>query len=526
MDREEQISKNLHVMERSTLSQARPQRKMRLVKREVSAIRRAVASLPKVAPVILPAKPSHIGKRLKGETDDQYFARAESMRKRPSPSLRAIPSLTFDANGASNSLSLGNRGFVGRGLLVSTGNPLTDVVANGVARPGSDPRWPDNFSLTKTTTIVQTSSRVCTTANSSAVPGGYTYVTAGALFGTNLVPGGLLTTMPMGVPDWSAFNSMPSLYASSDFLGRICGQVFDIQFNLQGIDHTVELNAFPLVPLNSSSLVAVPAGWPVDLNSGPTDLHCSWGARTWHLKSGANPVRLMTVPMDSRCLDFETLNVERGDFVSPANMAWTGWVFWINGLSVADVVRVTCTATWEITPLPLTANMYIYPSDSRPCDSRLMDVTSKRLSLLLDDGSNAFQWTSSTGAAHLAATVSHRGYMSSEQVFGPPSASTASFLYRRARLPESEKRIPVVDELKGDNSSQLPHVGPMASLARSLNAEREAEQLTGTTTPQGQSQCSSSTACPPNSYPSTPSTMPQLPKTQSFPSSATRPVPK
>lgn len=426
--------------------------------------------------------------------------------------IRMIPTLNYDANAGSNggSLTFGDRGFVGRGLLVNTHNELTDAVLNGVSN--QDPRWPDNFSMLKTITIVQTSSRVINSINSSSVAGGYTHCAAGVFMGTNKVPGVTIKNAPAGVPDWSIFDVMPSLYSTSDFMARPCGQVFDLQFNLQGLDHTIEVNAFPIIPINSALLTATPAGWPTDLNTGPTDLHCSWGARSWHVKSGDRPIRLCCAPMDSRGLDFWDSSIERQSYLEDSGQAWSGWVFWVNGLFAADVVRVTCTSTWELAPVPVgTTSMYMYPTNSRPADSTLMDKTSRMLCSILDGGFNAFQWTTTTGTAVLAAYLKLRGQMSAEQRFGPPNPMSAPLRRRPARLkmPLHAMVASASEESKSDESLQPSRAVAMSSSARSLNAEREDETLTGPTTRQEQSRCSSSTACPPSFCPSTQSASPQ-----------------
>lgn len=313
--------------------------------------------------------------------------------------------LTYNANnGGSNAgLSLtGERGMAGRGIIAATGLPLTDVVLNGVCAPGQDPRWPDVFSLQPTSVIVQTSSIQCTTVNTSAVEGGYSYVACGVVFGDNVYPGATVTKIDDGVavgtpgpgdtPNWTTATPMNALYSSADFVGRPCGQVTDLVFNLQGVQHTIEVNAVPFISTNWSSLTPAPAGWPTHLKTGPTDLMISWGARTWHITSGSEPVRLISTPLDSRCLDFGSLDTSRSPYSSSSNLAWSGWFWWTNALGGSDIIRQVTTATWEISPKSVASTTYLYPKSTRSFSASMMETATAAVAQLCDIGMNAWIW--------------------------------------------------------------------------------------------------------------------------------------
>lgn len=429
------------------------------------------------------------------------------------PPVFTTAGLGFNANGGGDALQLvaTNPGFSGRGLVVKTGASLSDVVFNGICDPSQDPRWPDQFSLMKTTDIIQTSSLQVNTVNTSSVEGGYTYVGGLTLFGTNKVPGVSLThitdgttpdpdpLVPGDVPVWNTGTPMASLYASADFTGRICGQVFDLVFNLQGINHSIEVNAFPIVPHASSTVTAKPSGWPTHLKAGPTDLHVSWGARSWHISSGDDPIRFVTIPMDTRGLDFRELDQERLPYGSANGQAWSGWVIWFNGLSAADVVRVVCTATWEILPIPATTTMYYYPSSTRPSDSKRFDAATKTVASSLEAGLGAFETAvkiadtvhsiSSTlhrtrGGANVEAMARLLGATRLGQRFSAPDVGTGhDFLVKtdlgEHKYPEPEKRPQVPEPLnfqQGASSALSPPRAAGLAVSSCLSSSSSSSQ--------------------------------------------------
>jgi len=429
--------------------------------------------------------------------------------------VRAAPtlphqSLEFNANLTDQRQALtftGERGMASRALISSTGLPVSDCVFNGIAEPGKDPRWPDVFSLCKTSTIVQAASLQCTSWNSSTTAGGYTYNSALVLFGCNVTPGVSMTGVAgTDTVAWNSGSVIPSLYTASDFVGRPCGHVFDVFFNLQGIDHTIEMNAFPFISLNNGNMVASPTGWPTHLNAGPNDLHNSWGARSFHIKSGAEPVRFVSLPLDSRCLDFQKLSVERGDYSSTSGVAWSGWCVWFNSLSAADVVRVVCTDTTEMSVIPFgTSTTYLYPASTRAFSPNTMAKATEILAHLSDMGYTAYQWGSKVmnmGVGEMLSGMmnglSERqllrvGATARGQMFGPPSIDSGLQLLKQ---PHNLERI--FGNTRGSGFSLIPSasIGSDCKDDEALNAEEPVEvhiaDSTSRSTPPAQSQSSSS----------------------------------
>lgn len=345
-------------------------------------------------------KAQHPGKRRRKRSrrssmPDLVDKTSAQLRNLPMPSaaLTMQPHLSNDGLGMYP--ALGNT----KSVIFPTGATIPDVVMNGVCKPGQDPRWGDRYGLTPTFWIEMTRTQQLHLINTSAAEGGYTFGTAGVVFGTNVHPAvsvssiqsSTSSTAAGGMPLWNHYTAMDSCYASADFLARPCGQRFEIVFNLQGINHTVELNAFPTTPAIYTDLTDEIDGWPTDVRAGPTDLQKSWGAKTWHPSSGCEPISMCTLPMDTRSLDFAPFNVDRGNYLADAGQAWAGWCFWGSGFGASDVVRLTTITTWELKPITKVANMYVYPSSSVPYEPGKMEYATKILSAIKDMGGTAFQ---------------------------------------------------------------------------------------------------------------------------------------
>jgi len=281
---------------------------------------------------------------------------------------------------------------------IKTGVPWSDAVMNGYAQ--GDCRFPDPFTLQKTsvavisTTVTLTSAATSSTSSTSS----YDYTQAGLFKGSPVY-----TLMACGPPsgnsyklDWKSDDAMwySTGINSADFVSRPNGMVLDIIPRLVGVVHTVKLYAFPVLPLMTSNLTTKDvAGWPSDPNLGLSPVEASWGGREWEIDSTTKGVRLVSVPIDSRCLDFYTSTGERANFYGDAHVGWSGWVYWFSGLNSSDRVDYQLSTVEEVMPITWgTATQYVYPASTRKTSATLRDQATNAVQALTDGGFGAFKW--------------------------------------------------------------------------------------------------------------------------------------
>lgn len=297
-------------------------------------------------------------------------------------------------NPVTSSVDLG----VFREKKINTGVAWADTVMNGL--PSGDSRYPDPFTLAKTTqTVVSQTYRAipCYTTALEQSGSDYSFCAYGALRGspTNTFAIGLNldnTTTPYSL-DWKPFVTDGSGMVwqngglvSTDFYTRPNGIVMDIIPRLVGPAHSVKMYAVPIQPLSHAEFTAHPAGWPTDPQRGLTGLLVTWGGREWELDSTSKGVRLVTLPLDSRCFDFWGGASDRAGIAGGVGVAWTSWIWWIIGLGDGDSVDIVCNCCEECLLKNVTTAAYAWPSTVRNTDTSARDASNRKIKQLAEAG--------------------------------------------------------------------------------------------------------------------------------------------
>lgn len=253
------------------------------------------------------------------------------------------------------------------------------AVMNGVVDPGKEPRYPDPFRLSPSSviTVQQNWTNTCsaTTSTSSTLAD---FAIAYVLKGDPVVSAWQVPMsggIPAVAPDWRyavrvSGITYPAGMANGDFYSRPNGIVWELSPLLRGIEHTVTVNAMPILPWNSSAFtVAAMPGWFTDVRMGPTGYQRYIGARQWTYKPGDEAIRLVCLPVDSRCLDFSPCNAERLGINSDALLGWTGWIVTMYGFTSADIMTLRSRYVEEVMPIGYnTVTNYAFPSSTRKAD--------------------------------------------------------------------------------------------------------------------------------------------------------------
>jgi len=282
-------------------------------------------------------------------------------------------------------------------------HPWTSAVFNGIAE--GDCRYPDPFTLARTS-IFQT--RLSITASPS-----YMGSADNSLFVYGVLKGSGVKTFSVNAPNnavfsdpmhWDEYNvsTNPSglnwyttTAAVSSMLSRPNGMVLTIKPLLRGIEHSVTICAFPIAP-TTSSLAAQPAGWPAltsDMAMGITPAQASWGGRMWTYNNLDEGVKLVTLPLDARSLDFNLATSERSTYTAASATAWCGWVYWIFGMTALDMVSLTCNTVEEVYNIGSTATQYAYPANIRKADTAIAQASTNEAVSNASQGLAATKWT-------------------------------------------------------------------------------------------------------------------------------------
>lgn len=288
-----------------------------------------------------------------------------------------------------------------RAKKVNTGNAWADAVMNGM--PSGDSRYPDPFTLMKTTqTVVSSTLRLGSESSSS---------TSGSLYG--YTASGLFKGSPIGTYSWGALDAASEPYVfdwhkrtgvettgqtwhncglgTDDFYTRPNGVVMDIIPRLVGPAHSIKIYAVPLLPFHMSEMTAQPAGWPVYPNLGLSGLHVSWGGREWEIDSTSKGVRLVCLPVDSRGFDFLAGATERSAISGTAYTAWSGWMWWANGMNGEDTFDIVVSTCEEVMVKTLNeSTQYAWPATEKITNSMLKDKANNVVKNLATSGFNAF----------------------------------------------------------------------------------------------------------------------------------------
>jgi len=178
---------------------------------------------------------------------------------------------------------------------------------------------------------------------------------------------------------------------SADFYSRPNGITIDLVPRLVGVAHTIKVFAVPIQPIQKSDITANPTGWPTDPNMGLTPTQVSWGGREFEIDPTSKGIRLCALPWDSRGFDFNNANTERLGIYAYGCTAWSGWIFWANGLGVSDKIDVVinCVEESMLKSIGVTT-LYSAPTSGRVSDSHLKDVLSNKARSLADRGMAAY----------------------------------------------------------------------------------------------------------------------------------------
>jgi hypothetical protein len=227
----------------------------------------------------------------------------------------------------------------------------------------------------------------------NVAPGVHTGFTYGVFKGSGVATLGLPLNFGVGPTfDWDLnTGGKASWYDSStvsaNHITRPMGCTLDIKPRLYGIAHSIKLFAFPVPPLKKSNLTVVsPAGWPSTVISGLTPANVSWGGREWTLGPESSGVHLVSVPMDSRGMDFGLSSTERGYWGDALNNAWSTWVFWAYGFAEGDLIDFSINFTEEALVVHNTATVFAYPAAIRQTSGPLRDENVNKVKDAVESG--------------------------------------------------------------------------------------------------------------------------------------------
>jgi len=340
---------------------------------------------------------------------------------------------------------------------VSTNNPISDTIFNGVPPPGADPRWPDPYTMIRTgvwsNTMVHTGLNSIATSSLSSTA---TYdhccyglfkgsPTATLLYATSM---GTSTTSVVQPMNWDATTGTPMTIMnaginSSGYYTRPCGVAVKIRPVLRGVAHDCQVYAFPLLPFRLSTTAAAPAGWPTNPLNGLTATAAAWGGRAWGFKATDGPVQLCALPMDSRALDFLSGNVERAAIDEAYGQAWSGWAWWVTGLSSIDTVELTISITEEFALTTLaSAGLLGYPMSIRKTHAAQRDLTTDTVQRVTQRGGSGVRVTDVIDFARKAWNVGRTiwdAVGSTAAAFGMPTASFTPMM--QVEREEEEKAV-------------------------------------------------------------------------------------
>lgn len=288
-----------------------------------------------------------------------------------------------------------------RSKKVETGNAWANTVMNGL--PEGDSRYPDPFTLVKTTqTVVSTSIRVSSYATSSTSSAStYDWGTAGMLKGSGVATFSEQYGLYGFGCSWSEYSSPTHTCGQvwhnagmnvNDFYTRPNGVVLDIVPRLVGPAHTIKVYAVPLQPFVKADITTdQPLGWPTSFSEGLSGTMVSWGGREWEQDATSKGIRLITLPLDSRCFDFLGGSAERYSIGTSSGMAWSGWLWWAYGMCEGDSFDVICTCCEEcILKTYLESTQYAWPATVRPSNSSARDRSNNVVKSLAEKGMTAF----------------------------------------------------------------------------------------------------------------------------------------
>lgn len=337
--------------------------------------------------------------------------------------------------------------------------PWATAVMNGVP-PTADCRYPDPFTLVRTSVFSVVQKVTATPNESSASPTTYSKFVHGAFKGSPIATLGLGAhgMNPANAMEWVTYNASTAPYGltwyncglgDANFFTRPNGMVLSIKPLLRGIEHSLTICAVPVSALRSTEHTASPTGWPTLPALGLSSAQASWGGRTWNFNPGDEEIRLVTLPYDARSLDFQAGNGERLACGSANGVSWSEWVFWIFGLSADDIVEYTTFCIEEAFPSSTTTTVYAYPSQPKVADTPKRDSSTNLISRMAQAGWAALKFTAGTLMDLRAAVRSIGGMDWSSKASSYIGSQAGSFPVEGMPSSAVESK-PLVDEEKVD----------------------------------------------------------------------------
>jgi len=269
-----------------------------------------------------------------------------------------------------------NSGGYSQAVEIPMSTGWAQAVMNGTATTSVEPRFPDPFRLSPSSvTLVNTSYAAPITSLTSSTSTLPNFAAAFVLKGDPVVSAfGCSVATTTGIVDWTyagrTWGPLVSGMVSTDFYTRPNGCVFEITPLMRGIEHTITINAMPILPWASTSFgVAAMPGFFTDVRLSPTGYQRYVGARQWVFKPGDEAIRLVSLPVDSRCLDFVIGGTERNGVNLGSMCGWTGWIVTMYGFTSSDALDIRTRFVEEIMPVAFNSTTnYSYPTSIRHAD--------------------------------------------------------------------------------------------------------------------------------------------------------------
>lgn len=364
-----------------------------------------------------------------------------------------------------------------RSVGLRLGDQIADCVYNGFPSPNTDPRWPDPFSLVKTGISVVTNMATLLPqagAGSTDYKYGTYFFFRGSPYATfweGTVASSLKSSSSSaadekantaGAMDWAASAARQTGdwgVNSANYYSRPLGAVLDLKFELRGLPHEVSVCALPIEPVKTTDVTSSPTGWPTNISSLPSAQQVAWGVKQFTANGQSKGIRFVTLPIDSRGLDFAISNAERKGMSESSGLAWSSWAIWINGLSAADSCQVVCSFTEEIIPKVITTGITM-PLSHKPSSSLLMDSAIGVIERAAEAGLNAYNILSE--AVNIGSNLWSKGKKLVTGLFGGASTpgAMAPAPNRLPVIPQRHRRVIQGDE-KPDEQEESTETPPL-----------------------------------------------------------------
>lgn len=364
-----------------------------------------------------------------------------------------------------------------------TGNKVVDAMISGYA--DSSARMPDPFTCVPTFPVNSHYSASCVPtfpATGTTTYGGIAMLLMGSgveCWKLVSLTGGA-STVSIAWDTGTAYNIGIN---SANFVSRPIGINSNLTYTSVGPLHPITITAFPILPDTLSSIAAAPTGWPTTLSSGLTTVQSVWGGRQWQVNPGES-VNFITAPLDNRSFDFELSTSARSRYDALGQIAWSGWVIWIWGMTAGDTIGVRTTVGEECAYTNATSTVYNYPQSRVAADPQKASAAKDTFSNFMERGYGAVKYA----AEHVAPIVSKAwdlvgrigalGANNDTNFTGYLNAGQGALVHclpgpRRHNLPEQKSRI-VPQESKELDDCELPN---LSESTKTVNALTDAPEM-------------------------------------------------